>query len=1603
MDPMDPRETAEPNAPEEPTERRAAPRGDDGDDGGGRADRYEFSDLDEQPPRRPVREHPRWQRRFARVLGILFGSVALLVSLVLIAALVLTNTDWGRERTRRLVLGALEGVVHGHLRIGSIEGNLFTGVMVNDLSITDSAGRPFVAAERARVRYSIRNLLKKRLYFHDVLLTRPVIVLDRAPGGGWNYERIFPRDTATAPSTGPSWGSWLAFENVGIKGGRVVVRLPWTPGDSLRGAARDSAIAYALSSANRSNVVRATGGYQKVMTFGAVDASLPHVVVKDPDSTAMLFEVAGLRAAAEPFRPPSVQVRGLIGTFRVDDDSVWWGGVRAWLPGTKLADFAGRYTIESGDMRLRMRGEQVALADLRWLYPRIPADGGGRLALFDLSWTGGVQRYTARGAELATGGATIAGDFGLTLADTGLAPVTFNDTRLRVAGLDTRLIEQMVPDLALPRRGTLGGRVAADGPLAAMRVDGDVTFDDTRSGRSRVVAVGTMGFDSTGFRANELRVRALPVQVDLARIAMPTLPIGGTVTGLVTLTGSSASWIGTAADLVHEDRGATSHVVGRGEVRLGAKPIWMDFDLQAQPVSLVTVGRFAPAAGLRGAATGPIRIRGPLSDLRFLGDLALTDGGALRAQGRVDLASAQIGYDVDADLKLFNAHAVVERAPRTEVTATLHAAGRGFDPATMRGDYAADFQASSYDSVAVDAARLRVRIADGLANVDTVMVRATGATIEAGGAFGMTGAHAGELAYRVAVDSLQAFARWLPRGDSGVVQPRPAEMAQRLAKARADSAQLARATEVQREVLGGAAPALEVDSVPTIRRDSIAGSVYAAGVVRGSIAAFDLRGRAAAQGVVFGGNTVRRMRSEYAWTGARTPQSNLAFAARLDSLSAAGFHLDSVDARLTYQTGSRGTAVVLVNKDENQYGVRTDYVLHTKHTELHLDNLRLQFDTTVWASAHPGAIDWGEQGIKIDTLELRNQSGGRVYVNGLLPTSTQGAASLELAIDGFEIADILSLLQSDFETRGLLSVNGRVQGTTRDPRVAARMGVQNAVYKGTALPDLRAELSYANADLRATATAQRGDGAPIARVAAQIPVNLAAGATGPRFSSDSPIAVDLDADSLPLEVLPRLTDAVANVQGRAIGSVRIRGSMAKPRAVGALTFDLGSFKVVATGMQMRDIAGVVHLVDDSLVVDSLIGHARGQLRLSGGIGFAKGLTQPTFDLRMVGTNGLRVLNNEMGRIDADAQIAMYGPMDGVNVSGLVHVLKGVYYLPPRDNKSMVVLGAGDPAVFRVADTSLVSTKEILPAQSPLLSNLRLNINVRVNQDMWVRSPDMNVEVFTDGDLIVNVDRRNQAMVLEGIVNSSERSDYTFMSKRFHIVRGSAQFTGGAELNPLVQATAEYEVKLPGREALNIRLLIGGTLRRPRLTLESDAQPPISQTDLLSYLAFGRQSTSLVQSEGSGLTGGGSSSGQLVGAAAALATNRLAGVALGVAINELESRAARSFGLDVINITPSDLQAEIWQTSVSGFVLGTEIEAGKYINSRLFVGGLLRPAIVTDLSKGFPGARAQYRLTDTWRMESSFGPRYLLQEPSLEPQALPTTLVWGLFLVREWRF
>jgi translocation and assembly module TamB len=243
--------------------------------------------------------------------------------------------------------------------------------------------------------------------------------------------------------------------------------------------------------------------------------------------------------------------------------------------------------------------------------------------------------------------------------------------------------------------------------------------------------------------------------------------------------------------------------------------------------------------------------------------------------------------------------------------------------------------------------------------------------------------------------------------------------------------------------------------------------------------------------------------------------------------------------------------------------------------------------------------------------------------------------------------------------------------------------------------------------------------------------------------------------------------------------------------------------------------------------------------------------------------------------------------------------------------------------------------------------------------------------------------------------ATERGDYTFLSKRFQITRGSAIFVGTPDLNPTLQATGEYQIQLAGSPSLDIQVMIGGTLKKPKLTLQSDAQPPKTQSELLTLLAFGEPASNLLQPEGSSLAGG-ATSGGLVGRGAQLAMTRLEGIAVGVLFEQVQIQAGRALGADQFYITPGDTPELTTGTQgIRSFFNSTRIEAGKYLNPRTFLG-------VQEYSY-LPGVRLEYRTSKGWMYTAYTQPQVLLNPPTLETQDYFRKQSFGALIIRQWRF
>ena len=1543
----------------------------------------------EEGPRNAERVEGGSRPEAVKILQVTAVFLTALIAFAFVAVLVLSSTDWGHERVRRFAISQLQGVVHGRITIGRIYGNLFTGATIESFAITDSAGQPFVAADRVRARYKFLQLLARKIDLTSVELLRPLIVVERPPGGKWNYQRIFPSSDTTKSRNVRSRGfPWIVLHDLTLVDGHLVMRTPWKPDTTLSRAAQDSSIRLALGGGKRIMVIPVAGGrgFQKVVELKELTARVPLLRITQPGFHDRLAQIATLRMIALPFRPPVAVVNDLAGNFRFNNDSLWWEDVAVRMPGSSLRG-SGRYAFNTGDMTVTSRARPGAFADFRWVFPNFPSEGGGPLD-FSMEWRGITQEYVVTNADVHTQGARLRGQFAVSFADT----FAIHDTDVRFSNLNTKVIEQFVPDFHSPRRGTLDGALTIDGGRNAMQLTGNIAFHDPSNGTSRVAGGGMLGFAHGEWRMRNLRARVDPLQVALLKSLSPTIsetlgPIGGTLVGTVSVNGSTTTAVAIAGDVEHRDRGGTSHLSGSAAMRLAGVNSF-NVDVRARPLALAEIGLFAPSLGLRGSAQGPIRLQGTLANLRIVTALRLSDGGTVTANGRLDLEGRTKSYDLTGGMQLFNMNAVIAKAPRTSLTASVRARGTGFQLATMNGAFAADFAASRWDSLAIDSGSVRVAIGNGMARVERLSAYASKARINAAGTFGLAAGRTGELRYSFALDSLGAFSRWIPGEPTGVVRPRPALVTRALERARADSVRIARATEVERAATGRAMPRIPVDTPRSIAKSVLSGKVYAAGTLTGNIKDFDLRGRLSAEDVIARGNSARSLRAEYAWTKARTASSRIAVGLEGGQITFKGFAFDTIDGRLSYRRPTGEIQVAVRQGNERDYSMKGSFVVGSKR-EVKVNDLALRMDTTVWRLAHAAVIHWHPAGMELHDVEVRSNKGGLVYVNGTLPT--QGVADAVIDVQNFQIADIANFLQSDLPLTGILTARGKLEGTLQDPRFRGAAGLVNGNYNGSVIPDFQSTLSYANASLVAHVEALRKAGTPSVVADATLPINLAlSGVTGARLL-EVPLRLEMSGDSLPLDLIPSFTDAVANFGGIAAGRFIMGGTLKRPTLAGAVTWTNGSMKIVPTGVVVRDIAASVRMARDTVFVDSVAGRSgKGPIKLTGRL-YVGNWREPEFDLHLVGDEA-EVLNNDRGKLAADVGLSMTGPFRNAYVAGLVHIRQGVGYIPESSHKSVV--NAGDPAVFAVMDTALMSDRELFPTSSPLLEHLRIDVDVSVNRNTWLRSRDANIEMYTEEP--VRVHREADALALTGVV-STDRGEYSFLSKRFQIKRGSATFVGGPELNPTLQATGEYEVAVAGRPNFNVRVLIGGTIQKPKLTLESDAQPPISQSDLLSYLAFGRTTTSLLQLEGSSLSGA-TATGNLIGVGAKLATERMAAVALGVMADEVEGEATKGLGADVFNIEPADVPTEVG--AVGSFFQSTRVEAGKYLSPYFFM------ALQTQLQFGngkYPGIRATYRTPKGLRFEAAIETRYILQPPTLAIQPIPGRSSFGAFIIREWRF
>jgi translocation and assembly module TamB len=202
---------------------------------------------------------------------------------------------------------------------------------------------------------------------------------------------------------------------------------------------------------------------------------------------------------------------------------------------------------------------------------------------------------------------------------------------------------------------------------------------------------------------------------------------------------------------------------------------------------------------------------------------------------------------------------------------------------------------------------------------------------------------------------------------------------------------------------------------------------------------------------------------------------------------------------------------------------------------------------------------------------------------------------------------------------------------------------------------------------------------------------------------------------------------------------------------------------------------------------------------------------------------------------------------------------------------------------------------------------------------------------------------------------------------------------------VLDIAAEHTVRAYSGNDVVVRVVIGGTLLVPKLTLESDQQPPLSESEIVSYLLFGRPSFDLA-SGGTAVTS--SEQAILEGAMAGLA---------GVVSGELEQSLVTNLGLplDYFAIRPGG-------GTVGGIFSSAQVEAGTQLGERTFLSlnaGLCE--VTRGLSTQALGASIEHRLGSQWTVEASIEPTLQECRPAGFLIRPPTPYQVGFDLFWQW--
>ena len=374
--------------------------------------------------------------------------------------------------------------------------------------------------------------------------------------------------------------------------------------------------------------------------------------------------------------------------------------------------------------------------------------------------------------------------------------------------------------------------------------------------------------------------------------------------------------------------------------------------------------------------------------------------------------------------------------------------------------------------------------------------------------------------------------------------------------------------------------------------------------------------------------------------------------------------------------------------------------------------------------------------------------------------------------------------------------------------------------------------------------------------------------------------------------LQAFSPQIDELKGQLNGDVRVTGLLTKPQITGSARLQNGSVYLVETGARLEAITLTAQAVNaEQIALSASLRAGNGTLNASGALRLAD-LPNWQGSLQVQGER-LLLMNTAEVQMLVSPDLNILASPKAINITGRVLVPEGDINLEALPESAKV--RSDDIVIIRNSQEGQRSPQTLVTEDEGPPLDIRPNVVVELGNQVKLNAFGLDARLA--GRL--RVLRNRQDIVAEGALNVVD-GYYQSYGQDLRIERGRILFNGPMT-NPGLDIRAVREID---NEDITVGIAIGGTAEQPESSLFSN--PPLTQTDTLSYLLTGRAM--------SGVSGGDS----------AMLLKAVTG--LGISGGEtLAQNLGSQLGLDDVSLDTS-----------SGDYRDSELALGKRLGSNLYL-------------------------------------------------------------------